>query len=148
MSECPAGRQMEAELVMIGTELLLGEIVDTNANKLALALRDIGMDLYYKTTVGDNEQRIVDVLNQALDRSNVVITSGRNRTDGRRHYPTGGGRGDGAPASLQRRAGAPNRGAIRKHRPGNGGEQQTSGLHPGGGIASRESGGNGTLFPQ
>ncbi len=67
---------MEAELVMIGTELLLGEIVDTNANKLALALRDIGMDLYYKTTVGDNEQRIVDVLNQALDRSNVVITSG------------------------------------------------------------------------
>ena len=68
--------ELRAELVMIGTELLLGEIVDTNANKLSLALRDIGMDLYYKTTVGDNEQRITDVLDLALDRSNVVITSG------------------------------------------------------------------------
>ena len=67
---------MHTEIVMIGTELLLGEIVDTNANRLSLALRDIGMDLYYKTTVGDNEQRIVDVLNLALDRSDIVITSG------------------------------------------------------------------------
>jgi nicotinamide-nucleotide amidase len=67
---------MHTELIMIGTELLLGEIVDTNANRLSLALRDIGMDLYYKTTVGDNEQRIVDVLNLALNRSDVVITSG------------------------------------------------------------------------
>ena len=67
---------MHAEIVMIGTELLLGELVDTNANKLATALRDIGLDLYYKTTVGDNEGRITDVLNLALDRSDVVITSG------------------------------------------------------------------------
>ncbi len=67
---------MHAELVMIGTELLLGEIVDTNATKLAQLLRGIGLDLYYKTTVGDNEQRIVDVLNLALDRSDVVLTSG------------------------------------------------------------------------
>ena len=67
---------MHAEIVMIGTELLLGEIVDTNANLFAKALRDIGLDLYYKTTVGDNEQRIIDVLNLALDRSDVVITSG------------------------------------------------------------------------
>ena len=61
---------------MVGTELLLGEIVDTNANLLAVALRNIGMDLYYKTTVGDNEERITEVLNLALDRSDVVITSG------------------------------------------------------------------------
>ncbi len=67
---------MRAEIVMIGTELLLGEIVDTNANLLAVALRNIGMDLYYKTTVGDNEERITQVLNLALDRSDVVITSG------------------------------------------------------------------------
>jgi nicotinamide-nucleotide amidase len=67
---------MHAELIMIGTELLLGEIVDTNANKLAKMLRDIGLDLYYKTTVGDNEARITAVLNLALDRSDVVITSG------------------------------------------------------------------------
>lgn len=67
---------MHAEIVMIGTELLLGEIVDTNANLLAKKLRDIGLDLYYKTTVGDNETRITDVLNHALDRSDAIITSG------------------------------------------------------------------------
>ena len=67
---------MNAEIVMIGTELLLGELVDTNANRLAKALRAIGLDLYYKTTVGDNEARITEVLNLALDRSDVIITSG------------------------------------------------------------------------
>ena len=67
---------MHAEIVMIGTELLLGEIVDTNANRLALALRDIGLDLYYKTTVGDNLARMTEVLDSALDRSDVIITSG------------------------------------------------------------------------
>ncbi len=67
---------MHAEIVMIGTELLLGEIVDTNANRLAIALREIGLDLYYKTTVGDNEARITEILDRALDRSDVVITSG------------------------------------------------------------------------
>lgn len=67
---------MHAEIVMIGTELLLGEIVDTNATKLGKMLRSIGLDLYYKTTVGDNETRIVEVLNAALDRADVVITSG------------------------------------------------------------------------
>lgn len=67
---------MHAEIVMIGTELLLGEIVDTNATILARMLRDIGLDLYYKTTVGDNEARITAVLNLALDRSPMVITSG------------------------------------------------------------------------
>lgn len=67
---------MHAEIVMIGTELLLGEIVDTNATTLARALREIGLDLYYKTTVGDNEARITETLNLALERAEVVITSG------------------------------------------------------------------------
>lgn len=67
---------MRAEIVMIGTELLLGELVDTNATLLAQKLREIGIDLYYKTTVGDNEARITNVLNLALDRADVVITSG------------------------------------------------------------------------
>jgi nicotinamide-nucleotide amidase len=67
---------MHAEIVMIGTELLLGELVDTNANRLAKALREIGLDLFYKTTVGDNEARITEVLNLALNRSDVIITSG------------------------------------------------------------------------
>ncbi len=67
---------MNAEIVMIGTEILLGEIVDTNAVLLARMLRDVGIDLFYKTTVGDNEQRITEVLDRALDRSGMVITSG------------------------------------------------------------------------
>jgi nicotinamide-nucleotide amidase len=67
---------MQAEIVTIGTELLLGKIVDTNAAYIAQQLATIGLDLYYKTTVGDNEGRIVSVLQQALARSDVVITSG------------------------------------------------------------------------
>ncbi len=67
---------MQAEIVTIGTELLLGKIVDTNAAYIARQLATIGLDLYYKTTVGDNEGRITSVLQQALARSDVVITSG------------------------------------------------------------------------
>jgi nicotinamide-nucleotide amidase len=67
---------MQAEIVTIGTELLLGKIVDTNAAYIAQQLATIGLDLYYKTTVGDNERRITSVLQQALARSDVVITSG------------------------------------------------------------------------
>jgi nicotinamide-nucleotide amidase len=67
---------MKAELVSIGTELLLGEITDTNATHIAQTIREIGLDLIYKTTVGDNEQRIAEVIDHALDRVDVVITSG------------------------------------------------------------------------
>ena len=67
---------MQAEIVTIGTELLLGKIVDTNAAYIAQQLATIGLNLYYKTTVGDNEGRIASVLQQALARSDVVITSG------------------------------------------------------------------------
>jgi nicotinamide-nucleotide amidase len=62
--------------VTIGTELLLGEIVDSNAAHIARQLAAIGVDHYYNTTVGDNEQRIVGVLRQSLARSDVVITTG------------------------------------------------------------------------
>ena len=68
--------RMHAEIVIIGSEILLGEIIDTNAALLAKMLREIGIDLFYKSTVGDNEERIIEVLNGALDRSDVVITSG------------------------------------------------------------------------
>lgn len=67
---------MKAEIVTIGTELLLGEIDDTNATYLARKLSEIGVDLFYRTTVGDNEQRIAEVIGQALDRVDVVITTG------------------------------------------------------------------------
>jgi len=67
---------MNAEIVTIGTELLLGQIVDTNAAYMAEQLNRIGVGVIYKSTVGDNPDRMRDVLNRALDRADVVITSG------------------------------------------------------------------------
>jgi len=67
---------MNAEIISIGTELLLGEIVDTNARDIARALRQIGVNLFFKTTVGDNRERIIQALRAALSRSDVVITTG------------------------------------------------------------------------
>ncbi len=67
---------MHAEIVVTGTELLLGEIVDTNSTMMARMLRDIGLDLHYKSTVGDNRERMAAVLNVALDRSDIVLVSG------------------------------------------------------------------------
>ncbi len=65
-----------AEVVTIGTELLLGEIVDTNARFLARRLRDAGIDLYRMCTVGDNVQRIAEAVREALGRADIVITTG------------------------------------------------------------------------
>ncbi|HSF82672.1 MAG TPA: CinA family nicotinamide mononucleotide deamidase-related protein [Anaerolineales bacterium] len=65
-----------AEIITIGTEILLGEIVDTNARHLARTLRDIGVDLYRKTTVGDNVRRIAQVIQDALERCDIIITTG------------------------------------------------------------------------
>jgi nicotinamide-nucleotide amidase len=65
-----------AEIISIGTEILLGEIVDTNAQFIARALKDAGIDLYRKTTIGDNPARIAQALREALDRCEIIITSG------------------------------------------------------------------------
>lgn len=65
-----------AEIVAIGSELLLGQIVDTNSAWMAQRLTDLGVNLFYKTIVGDNPGRMKDVLNRALERSDIVITSG------------------------------------------------------------------------
>ncbi len=67
---------MQTELLMIGTELLLGQIQDTNAAYMARVLAASGMNLYWKTTVGDNAGRIRDALRLGLERSNVVLCSG------------------------------------------------------------------------
>jgi nicotinamide-nucleotide amidase len=67
---------MQAEIVVIGTELLLGQIIDTNAAYLAQQLSSIGVNLYYKSTVGDNKGRIVEVLKMATHRSDIVMTTG------------------------------------------------------------------------
>ena len=67
---------MKAELISAGTELLLGEIVDTNAAYLSQKLAEIGVDVYYRHTVGDNLGRLVEVLRLALARADVVIITG------------------------------------------------------------------------
>lgn len=67
---------MQAEILMIGTELLLGQINDTNATYMGQTLADHGINLFQKTTVGDNRDRIIGALNDALDRSDVVLCSG------------------------------------------------------------------------
>ncbi len=65
-----------AEIITIGTEILLGEIVDTNARYIARKLRDAGVDLYRKTTVGDNARRIAQAIRQAMERCEIIITTG------------------------------------------------------------------------
>jgi nicotinamide-nucleotide amidase len=65
-----------AEIITIGTEILLGEILDTNAQFLARALRDAGIDLYRKTTVGDNPRRIAQAIQQSMTRCDIIITTG------------------------------------------------------------------------
>jgi len=67
---------MEAEIITIGTEILLGEIVDTNTSYIAQALREIGLDLYRTSTVGDNAERIAQAVSESIGRAQVVITTG------------------------------------------------------------------------
>src|SRR3990170_5368531 len=67
---------MKAEIISIGTELLLGEIVDTNSAYIASRLPALGIDLYYQHTVGDNLGRAVEVLSRARDNNDLVITTG------------------------------------------------------------------------
>ncbi len=75
-TEATGPGRLRAELVMIGSELLLGEIVDTNAAYLARELALIGCDLHVKTTVGDNPVRMEAAFRLALGRAGLVISSG------------------------------------------------------------------------
>jgi len=65
-----------AEIITIGTEILLGEIVDTNTRYIARVLRGMGVDLFRTITIGDNTERIADVIRDALQRVEIVITTG------------------------------------------------------------------------
>lgn len=67
---------MIAEIINIGTELLLGDVVNTNATFLAKELHLLGIDLYYMTTVGDNHKRLIQQLQLAYDRSDIIILTG------------------------------------------------------------------------
>ena len=65
-----------AEILCVGTELLLGEVVNTNATYISKKLADYGVSVYHHTVVGDNPERLAEALGVALSRSDMVITSG------------------------------------------------------------------------
>jgi nicotinamide-nucleotide amidase len=67
---------MSAEIICVGTELLLGEILNSNAQFLAEELAQLGIPHYYQTTVGDNPQRIHQVIATAIQRSSILIFTG------------------------------------------------------------------------
>ncbi|MBP8715197.1 MAG: competence/damage-inducible protein A, partial [Lachnospiraceae bacterium] len=67
---------MVAEIISIGTEILLGNIVNTNASFLAQKCADLGVLCYYQQVVGDNADRLKDALKLALSRSELILMSG------------------------------------------------------------------------
>lgn len=67
---------MKAEIIAVGTEILLGQIVNTNAAYISQKLADLGMDMYYQQVVGDNQKRLLEVLEQARQRSDLIILCG------------------------------------------------------------------------
>jgi nicotinamide-nucleotide amidase len=67
---------MKAEIIPVGTEILLGNIIDTNSYFLANQLPLLGIDLYFISTVGDNQKRLVDTLKRAWKRADLIITTG------------------------------------------------------------------------
>ena len=67
---------MRAEIISVGTEILLGDIVNTNTQFLAKELASIGIEVYRQEVIGDNEDRLLGILEEALKRSDMVITTG------------------------------------------------------------------------
>lgn len=68
--------ELKAEIIAVGTELLLGDILNTNARFLSQQLSLLGLDVYYQEVVGDNPDRMKEVICRAVDRSDVVVLSG------------------------------------------------------------------------
>ncbi len=67
---------MRAEIISVGTEILLGDVIDTNASYIAQKLILFGIDLFRKTVVGDNKKRLVRVLRECLKRVDLIIITG------------------------------------------------------------------------
>lgn len=67
---------MRAEIITVGTEILLGDIVNTNSRYLARELALLGIEVYYQGSVGDNEDRLLEAFGESLKRSDLVITTG------------------------------------------------------------------------
>ena len=69
-------QHITAEIIAIGTEILLGELVDSNSAHIARVFRGIGINVFMMTTVGDNHERIASAIRNGLSRSHLVITTG------------------------------------------------------------------------
>lgn len=67
---------MNAEIISIGSELLLGQIPNTDAQYISQKLAQIGIDVYYHTVIGDNRHRLLEILKTASQRSDIIITTG------------------------------------------------------------------------
>lgn len=67
---------MTAEIIAIGTEILLGDILNTNAQYLSRQLADMGISVYFQSVVGDNEERLLETLRLAMSRTDIIITTG------------------------------------------------------------------------
>jgi nicotinamide-nucleotide amidase len=70
------GHALNAEIIGVGTELLLGQIANTNAQRISTALATVGIDVFRHAAVGDNLERVVDVIRAAADRADAVIVTG------------------------------------------------------------------------
>ena len=67
---------MRAEIITIGDELLIGQVVDTNSAWMAEKLNEQGIELYQITSVHDDREQIINALNEAFDRADLVLTTG------------------------------------------------------------------------
>ena len=69
-------KQRSAEILCIGTEILMGDIINTNAAYIAKELAGLGINVYHQSVVGDNPQRLKESLALAFSRADIVITTG------------------------------------------------------------------------
>ena len=67
---------MKAEIIAVGTEILIGDIVNTDAQMISQGLSELGIDVFYQTVVGDNPGRLRQVVENARDRADIIITTG------------------------------------------------------------------------
>ena len=118
---------MRCEVVAVGTELLLGQIVDTNSSWIGEQLALAGIDSFFQVKVGDNAARIAATLRAALERSDAVLVCGGLGPDPGRHHPRRDRRGDGRRAGHRPRDRGPHPVDVRLAGPGHAGQQPAPG---------------------
>ena len=67
---------MKAEIISVGTEILLGDIVNTNAQYLSKELASIGIEVFHEEVIGDDEDRLLEAIEHGYNRSDIIITTG------------------------------------------------------------------------